>query len=73
MCEIPQVSSTRPMDFFPWLAAYPSLAPTLCRSSNLAVATALLQAYRFQCKHLSEKHRKLFQWGLQVKPKSSPN
>jgi hypothetical protein len=26
-----------PLDFFPWLAAYPSLAPKLCRSSNLAV------------------------------------
>jgi hypothetical protein len=29
--------STRPMDFFLCLAAYPSLAPKLCRSSNLAV------------------------------------
>jgi hypothetical protein len=61
------------MDFFLCLVAYSSLGPKLCRTGNLAVAIALLQAHRFQCKHLSEKHRKLFHWGLQVKPKSSPN
>jgi hypothetical protein len=32
--------STRPTDFFTWLFAYPSFAPQLCRSGNLAVATA---------------------------------
>jgi hypothetical protein len=29
--------STRPTDFFPWLAAHPSFAPELCRTGNLVV------------------------------------